>query len=50
MAEKKLKDLRIGDKVWLYDFTDTTPITVVKKKREGEMMTVTLKWDDEVFD
>lgn len=50
MADRKLKDLRIGDKMWMYDFTDTTPITVVKKKREGELMTVTLKWDDEVFD
>lgn len=50
MAERKLKDLRIGDKMWLYDFTDTTPITVVKKKREAELMTITLKWDDEVFD
>lgn len=50
MAERKLKDLRIGDKMWMFDFTDTTPITVVKKKRDGELMTVTLKWGDEVFD
>jgi len=47
MAEKKLKDLRIGDNMWMYDFTDTTPITVIKKKREGDLMTVTLKWDKE---
>ena len=40
MAERKLKDLRIGDKMWMFDFTDTTPITVVKKKREGELVTV----------
>ena len=46
MAERKLKDLRIGDKMWLYDFTDTTPITVVKKKREAELMTITLKYGD----
>lgn len=50
MTEKKLKDLKIGDKLWLYDFTDTTPITVVKKKRDGGVMTVTLKWDDSEYE
>ena len=38
MMEKKLKDLKIGDRVWIYDFTDTTPITTIKKKREGELI------------
>ena len=50
MAEKKLKDLKIGDKVWLYDFTDTTPIIVQKKKRDGALMTVTLKWSDAEYE
>ena len=46
MADKKLKDLRKGDKVWLYDFTGTTPIIVESVKREGHLMTINLKWDD----
>lgn len=50
MTDKKLKDLKIGDNVWLYDFTDTTPIYVEKKKREGSLMTVILKWDDIVYE
>lgn len=48
--KKKLKDLKVGDKVWLYDFTDTTPIVVEKKKREGAMMTITLKWDESEYE
>lgn len=50
MAEKKLNELKIGDKVWLYDFTDTTPIYVVKKKREGALMTLTVKWDESEYE
>lgn len=50
MMEKKLKDLKIGDRVWIYDFTDTTPITTIKKKREGELMKITLKWDDSEYE
>lgn len=50
MKEKKLKDLKKGDPMWLHNFTDTTPITVVKKKRTGSLMTVTLKWDNYEFE
>lgn len=50
MAEKILNELKIGDKVWLYDFTDTTPIYVVKKKRVGALMTVTVKWDESEYE
>ena len=47
---KKLKDLKKGDKVWYWTLTDTTPITVEKAKREGELMRLTIKWDDSVYE
>ena len=50
MADKKLKDLKKGDKVWLYDFTDTTPILVESVKREGHLMTISLRWDSTLFE
>lgn len=50
MANKKLKDLKKGDKVWLYDFTGTTPIQVESVKRDGHLMIITLKWDDSLFE
>ena len=43
---KKLKDLKKGDRIWLYGFTGTTPIYVEKVKRQGEMCMVTVKWDE----
>ena len=43
---KKLKDLKKGDKMWWQGYTDTTPIYVVKVKRDGDLCTVTVKWDD----
>ena len=47
---KKLKDLKIGDSMWLHDFTDTTEIKVVRKKREGDLIRIMLKWDDSEFE
>ena len=41
---KKLKDLRKGDPIWLYDFTWTTPIHVEKVKRQGSIAIVNIKW------
>lgn len=48
--EKKLKDLKKGDRVWLYDFTGTTEIYVERKKREGQLMTVVLKWGESEYE
>ena len=50
MMNKKLKDLKKGDKVWFWYFTDTTPIYVESAKREGELMHLTIKWDDSVYE
>lgn len=47
--QKKLKDLRKGDRVYLQGFVDTTPIVVVKAKRTGDCMTVELKWDEHTY-
>lgn len=47
---KKLKDLKTGDRMWLNDFTDTTPIVVTKKKREGSLITITIKWDNSEYE
>ena len=44
---KKLKDLKKGDRMWLQGFTGTTPIYVEKKKREGDLCIVTMRWDNE---
>lgn len=46
---KKLKDLKAGDHLWLYNFTGTTSIDVVKVKREGNIAIVTVRWDNEEF-
>ena len=46
---KKLKDLKKGDRVCYYHFSDTTPITVIKAKRTGDVMEVTVKWDDSEY-
>lgn len=50
MTNKKLKDLRKGDRMWFWYFTFTTPITVESAKREGELMRLTVKWDEYVYD
>lgn len=50
MMNKKLKDLRKGDRVWFWYFTDTTPIVVEKAKREGELMRLTIRWDESVYE
>lgn len=50
MMNKKLKDLRKGDRVWFWHFTDTTPIIVEKAKREGELMRLTIRWDEGVYE
>lgn len=50
MNNKKLKDLRKGDKVWYWHFTYTTPIYVDKAKREGELMRLTIRWDDTIYE
>lgn len=47
---KKLRELKIGDRIWYFNYTDTTPIYVVKKKRMGDLMTVTVKWDDSEYE
>ena len=46
---KKLKDLKKGDRVWFWHFTCTTPITVIKAKRTGDMVEVILQWDDHEY-
>lgn len=48
--KKKLKDLKKGDRMWLYDFTDTTPIVVDKKVRQGGLMVITLKWGSSEYE
>lgn len=50
MKEKKLKDLKKGDMVWLRRLPDTTPIIVTSAKRDGNCMRVTLKWDDNEYE
>jgi hypothetical protein len=50
MTNKKLKDLKRGDKVWFWHFTFTTPITVESAKREGDLMRVTVRWDDSTYE
>jgi len=50
MTNKKLKDLRKGDNMWFWYFTFTTPITVESAKREGELMRVSVRWDDSVYE
>ena len=40
MTNKKLKDLRKGDAMWFWHFTDTTPICVESAKRDGDLMRV----------
>ena len=50
MTNKKLKDLKKGDKVWLWDFTCTTPIYVESAKREGGLMRLTIKWDNSDYE
>ena len=46
---KKLKDLKKGDILYLYDFGSHTPIIVTKAKRTGDVMEVTVKWDDSEY-
>ena len=50
MNNRKLKDLKKGDRVWYWHFTCTTPIYVESVKRDGELMRVTVRWDDEVYE
>ena len=50
MNNKKLKDLRKGDRIWFWHFTDTTPICVESVKREGSLMRLTVKWDDAEYE
>ena len=51
---KKLKDLKRGDRVIYWsrypNSVGTTPITVVKARREGFVMHVTLQWDDHEYE
>ena len=48
--KKKLKDLKKGYRMWLHDFTDTTPIYVEKKVRQGGLMIITLRWDTSEYE
>ena len=50
MNNKKLKDLRKGDRIWFWYFTYTTPIYVENVKREGSLMRLTVKWDDAEYE
>lgn len=50
MNNKKLKDLRKGDVVWYWRFACTTPIYVESAKREGELMRLTIRWDDSIYE
>ena len=50
MADKKLKDLKKGDRIWYWYFTCTTPIYVDKAKREGDLMRLTIVWDKSVYE
>lgn len=50
MTNKKLKDLRKGDAMWFWHFTDTTPIRVESAKRDGDLMRVTVRWDEYVYE
>lgn len=47
---KKLKDLKKGDRLWLQDFTGTTPILVESAKRQGNIVTVSIKWDKSEYE
>lgn len=47
---KKLKDLKKGDRLWLHDFTGTTPILVEGAKRQGNIVTVSVKWDESEYE
>jgi len=47
---KKLKDLKKGDRLWLHDFTGTTPILVENAKRQGNIVTVSIKWDESEYE
>ena len=50
MNNKKLKDLRKGDRIWYWHFTCTTDIFVESAKREGDLMRLTIRWDDSVYE
>ena len=50
MTNKKLKDLKKGDRIWFWHFDDTTPIDVDGVNRDGELMRVTVRWDDYVYE
>lgn len=50
MNNRKLKDLRKGDRIWFWHFTYTTPIYVESAKREGSLMRLTIKWDDTEYE
>ena len=50
MNNRKLKDLKKGNRVWFWYFTDTTPIYVESVKRDGELMRVTVRWDEHVYE
>lgn len=47
---KKLKDLKVGDSMWVNSYTNTTPISVKKKKRDGPLVSLTLKWDKSEYE
>ncbi len=49
MTAKKVKDLKKGDRLWFYNFTDTTPIFVEKVKRIGDFVEVVIRWDDHEY-
>jgi len=50
MTNKKLKDLRKGDRLWYWHFTFTTPIYVECAVRDGELMRIAVRWGDSVFE
>jgi len=50
MTNKKLKDLKKGDRIWCWHFDDTTPIYVDSAMRDGELMRLTISWDDSVYE
>lgn len=50
MNNRKLKDLKKGDRIWFWHFDDTTPIYVESAMRDGELMRVTVRWDEYVYE
>ena len=47
---RKLKDLRKGQRMWYWYFTDTTPILIESAKREGDVMRVVVRWGESLYE